>query len=498
VTMEGEIVVGTVRGTRKDGKHIVVRRDGRVMDVLFDGDHSPLIGGDVIGRVRFDEEGTARMTLKPSVLDALLEGKATIYLLGSRPDLTARRFAKMLARSKSAVMSPGQGASIERSPVSEDPDLQWALDAFQPEAERLNIALNVIDIQTVARSEWQKSSLRDFALPADVEGNRRAMNDLMKLLRTGFTPQCNRMIEMHSGEREISVNFVLPYSPFMGAHGFAREVSRMSSGYLPNVTMTIRESRRLSSARNIALALAHNRLGAGRGIQANVETSPRTLHMAACFADAAASLAFIAYGGRRTAVYEYADLKEASLHFGRIGKTDELQPGVLAEATHKAIRAAAAADMPFGASAKDIVNAAVRIAKRVALPANRFSLEEGDRCTPQEARSAEVIAGHMATEIMAMDFDDLLRLGDGYKKDIEALVDEFRDSPEAAARLLTFAPVYVPDRLRRIFDEAVAELPEIRDLGLASKSIDKDKLAMRIRARAKQADDEIEFAVPGL
>ena len=46
------ILVGTVRGAR-DGRHIVVRRDGKVSEVIFEGGYRPLIGGDVVGTVRF-------------------------------------------------------------------------------------------------------------------------------------------------------------------------------------------------------------------------------------------------------------------------------------------------------------------------------------------------------------------------------------------------------------------------------------------------------------
>src|SRR5690606_3223846 len=117
--MEGEIVVGTVRAVR-NGRHVVVRRDGSTIDVAFDGNASPLIGGDVIGRVTYGDFGEARMTLRKSVLDVILEGKVQIFPMGLRPDLTARALAKLLSRARSAVIAPGEGISIERSPVSSD------------------------------------------------------------------------------------------------------------------------------------------------------------------------------------------------------------------------------------------------------------------------------------------------------------------------------------------------------------------------------------------
>lgn len=494
--MEGEIVVGTVRAVR-NGRHVVVRRDGSTIDVTFDGNASPLIGGDVIGRVTYGDFGEARMTLRKSVLDVILEGKVQIFPMGMRPDLTARALAKMLSRAKSAVIAPGEGISIERSPVSSDPDLAWAMAAFQPEAERLSIALNVIDVKAVARSDWQPAALRDLTLPADIEGNRRAMNDLARLLRSGFHPDCNRMVENHTGNREISVNFVLPYSPFAGALGFARDVARMDIGIFPAVTMTISEARRLSSARYVALALAHNRLGAGRGIQADVGGSPRAAHMAACFADAAAALAFLASGGRRKAVEEYALLKEASLRYGIDGATGTLRDGVLEEATGRALRSALAASMPEGATPKQIVSEAARIARRTALPAARFSGAHVPN--DEEAAAADAAAARIARDLRDAPASEVIRLSKSYRKDIAALVDEHRGSEAASARLLAFGAVHVPMRMDRVFEEETRSLPAHSDAEVARATeviSSRDRLARRILARRLTEDDSIEFGEP--
>lgn len=500
--MDGEIIVGTVRAAR-DGKHVVVRRDGSTIDVAFDGDAAPLIGGDVIGQVRYGDFGEARMTLKRSVLDIILEGKARIFPMGMRPDLTARVLAKLLSRAKSAVMAPGAGISIERMPVSRDPDLAWAMAAFQPEAERLSIALNVIDVQAVAKADWQPSSLRDLTLPADIEGSRRTMTDLARLLRSGFHPECNRMVENHTGNREISVNFVLPYSPFTGALGFARDVARMDAGTFPAVTMDVSESRMISSARHVALALAHDRLGAGRGIQADIDGSPRASHMAACFADAAAVLAFLAAGGRPEAVAEYGDLKEASLHFGVDAATGTLREGVLEEATFKAVRAAVALGAEAAASAKDIVSAAARIARRTAFPASRFNPSGTEAPTEAEAASAALAAARAGRDLRDASRDEVNAMAETYRADIARLVDEHRGNEASAARLLAFGAVHVPMRMDRVFEQETSALPAHGDSDVSKASAvvsRRDLLARRIRSRIGQdaLEEDIEFGEPAM
>ena len=56
--MRGEIIIGTVRGTR-NGRPVVVLRDGKTMDVNFEGGQKPLIGSDVIGRVTYNNRRRA-------------------------------------------------------------------------------------------------------------------------------------------------------------------------------------------------------------------------------------------------------------------------------------------------------------------------------------------------------------------------------------------------------------------------------------------------------
>lgn len=497
--MRGKVLVGTIRGER-DGKHVVVGRDGSVTDVIFEGDVVPRRGGDVIGRISYNKFGEATMSLRPTLLDALIEGDVKITMVGSRPDLTARALAKLLARSKSAMISPGKGSSMERMTQTDDPDLAWAMGAFKPEADRLGIALNVIDVQKLARSIWENSKLRDGSLPADIEGNRRSMNDLVKLLRSGFHPECSRMVENYTGKREISVNFVLPYSPFNGASGFARTASFMDNGVMPITTMTVSEARRLSSARTMALALAHNKL-LGGGLQADVMQSRRAAHLANCFADSAAVLTFLASGGRREVAEEYADLKESSLFFGLDQTEDIANDGVLVESTHKAIRKALGSDLGEGADIKDIVALSARLAKRYALPAARFNAEK-DAVLPDEITSAVEAANRVGADLRGSDYEARQACGEIYRSELRTLVDEHSGNKVSAQRLITFGRLNVPHGMREIFIEETAGLiPSQEDAPMNSLDLfgGKAKLVDRLRmakASASANDGLIEFAEP--
>lgn len=495
--MRGDILVGTVRARKDNGRYVVVGRDGSVRDVLFEGRQSPLVGGDVIGRVRYNAVGEAVMSLRKSLTETLLEGHVKITMLGTRPDLTARSIAKVLARSKSAMISPGKGSSIERMGETSDPDLAWALGIFKPEADRGGIALNVIDVQKVARSVWDNAKLRDGTLPADIEGSRRSMSDLIQLLRSGFHPACSRMVEHYSGNREISVNFILPYSPFNGATGFARKAAGMDNSIMPTTTMSVSEARRIGSARTIALGMAHDRLIAGN-VQADVMQSRRSMHLANCFADAAAAMAFLSSGGRRQAIEEYADLKESSLFFGLDDSDDVAQDGILAEATHKVIRKVLEADLPAGMKTSDIVAQARRLATRYALPFIRFNGDR-DNVTAEEIDGAVEAANRIAVDLRDNDQSVREICERSYRAELRALVDEYSADPIASQRLVTFGRLNVPTGMLHVFEEETAGLvPEAEDtpasivrmIGDRARFVDRLKMARS----SEGFDDLIQFA----
>lgn len=502
---EGEVIVGTVRAKRSDDEYVVVRRDGTVLDVTFSGDIKPTMGGDVVGRLHFDNFGKAEMHLKESVLDVIMEGSHRIIMMGRRTDITARMLAKLLARSKSAVVSPGSGVSIERAPVSEDETLKWAMGVFQEEAARRRVALNVIDVKAVARSNWDAGYLRDSSLPADVEGSLRSLSDLSVLLRAGFVPYCSRMTEDLTGNKEISLNFVLPYSPFATPSAYARDLGGMSRDVYPLVSMELDESRAFCAARTMALGMAHNCLGAAEGLQADVEATPRAQHVAACFADAVASLVFLRDGGRSTVITEIADLKEASLHFGKNNfctTEGALNKGVLINATHKAVRAAIGADLPHDATMREIVSAAVKIAKKVALPAARFATgDDFDVANERELKAAERIAKNVGVSFDQMSAERRALAESQYRYDIRQLVEEVSTSDNAGARLALYEGHTVPDDLRSIFMEEAGHLYELSDTNnedTRRSVVNRDRLATRIKGRkiSQLEDEHLQYGEP--
>jgi hypothetical protein len=482
-----DIIVGTVRGKNRDGSYVVVQRDGRRANVNFRA-ATPMIGSDVIGNLT-GEGDRIEMTLYPSVLDAMLDQKTKIIPLSKRPDLTARVLAKMLERSKSAVFKPGGGMSIERTPHSDDSDIRWAMDSFKPEAERLGLALNVIDVKAVTRSPWDMKSLQNFSLPADIEGSRRSRDELTGILRSGFHPACSRIVEKFTGTNEISVNFVIPYSPFSGSVGFARDVAGMNIGIFPLCSMNISETRRLSSARQMALAIAHNRLSVGKGFQADLDTHPRARHLSNCFADAAASLVFLARGGRLEVIDEYAHLKEASLFFGYEESTGGLKKGVLEQATHRAVRSAiewyAEAGDP-DMSVKDLVTRAVRIAKATAYEGLRFA--DASAVTEQELLGAVNSANLVAADLSSATREYLDHLGEKYRDDLDALVEEHKGHHVSSHRLLSFGSVHVPDRLEHIFSEMTSQLAEVvRKAAENAVEDDRSSVLSAVAARLKSS-----------
>jgi hypothetical protein len=225
--------------------------------------------------------------------------------------------------------------------------------------------------------------------------------------------------------------------------------------------MNISETRRLSSARQMALAIAHNRLSVGKGFQADLDTHPRVRHLSNCFADAAASLVFLARGGRPEVIEEYAHLREASIYFGYEESSGGLKDRVLEQATHRSVRAAIEWYAEHGGaelSVKDLVTRAVRIAKATAYEGLRFA--DASAVTEQELLGAVNSANLIAADLPSSTREYIEHLGEKYRDDLDALVEEHKVHPVAAHRLLTFGAIHVPDRMERVFSEMTNPLAE--------------------------------------
>lgn len=502
--MKDHILIGTVRAKKGD-KYVVVTRDGSPMEVKFDGGAHPPVGGDVIGVFRASPYGGWLLSLKENLNDAMMSTSTSFMIAGARPDLTARILAKMLAKQKTAVIAPGAGMIIKRRPFSVDPDLQWALDAVAPEADRLGTALNFIDVKSITNSVWQTSSLRDMALPADIEGSQRSMFELTRILRSGFHPECSRMIETVSGARDISVNFVMPYSPFTGVLGFARNIAAMNYGYLPIVDMTLSDSRKLSSVRMAGLAVAHKVLGAGQVSNADVEQSPRARHLANCFADALTSVVYLSRENNPAVIHAYADLRESSLCFGFDQGRYQLSEGILEDATHRAIRAVlkdfAGGKISSSMTSHEMTDMALKIARKTALPAARFE-NDGVKVERAEMTSAVEAANRVAFDLRQATPADIEAYAGYYVDDIQQLVEEHGGNALSASRLVTFGGNHVPFGMEDYFHAETYDLAtQFDDSSLNVETNGKKDISVALLDRIKlskssQPVSRLQYAEP--
>lgn len=493
------VIVGTVRAV-EGGRHVVVRSDGKRVFVKFAGEVKPRIGEDVIGNIVDTPEG-ATMTLARSVTEAILSGKALIAPAGD-PEITARLLARTLAGTRHASLRPGFGACLERIPSSEDEDVLWAMQAIGPEAARLGMALNVIDVRHIAASPWDAETLRDSALPADPQGDGEALKEMHRLLRTGFHPGCSKMIDAASGTE--SVNFVIPYAPFAGGWGFARQIAGMSRGVYLRETFSASEARRLSSVRQMAAAIAGRHLTDSESARIEGRDGWRR-HRAACFADALAVIAFLNGGGRPEAAKLFADLKQASLSFSRIPGSASIDPAVWEAATHRSVQVAVArageASSPAAMAAL-----AADIARDTAMTPEQFETA-GETMSREDCAAADAAAARVSTDRHA--------LSDGEREAcVQAWLADFRqvsahlcpagENPRdgIAARMSSFGGMHVPFDMESAFDSEMAELETRagRRSSVSALAADRAGLSRRIKAlfvSAPKQDEDGAFELEG-
>lgn len=482
-----KIILGTVRA-REGNTHVLVKRNGETVRAVFDGDQAPKLGSDVVGVDNGQKDGVVSMELRKNVTDILMDGNVRIIPATKRPDLTAMLLAKVLERSKTGVIRPGSGMSIERSPHSVDPDLNWAMNAFRDDADQRAIALNVIDMNAVTKAKWEPAALRELSLPADTARNGRTFTQLSDILKSGFHPTCSRTIEQHTGLKQISVNFVLPYSPVAGAAGFARELSLMDRGHYPLTTMSISDSRKLSSARQIARALSHSVLALKT--HADVDASPRAKHRSNSFADAAAAMAFVLDGGSRQVIEDFANLLQARIHFGAEGMAAVSE--VLEGATHLAVQAACDPKLLNKIKNRsDIVRVAKTIADKTAFPAKAFSADHIPQKLIDDAHDA---ARRVAIDGYNSDFESRKAIENAFRSETEKLVDEHSVSDLSASRFVMFGRNNAPLGFEHAFDEAVRGLPCVditSGMTVSQMITNPSTLAERIKKRRPASNEGV-------
>jgi len=422
------LITGTVRG-RIGHKFVVVRPDGTQLNVLLEGVETPKIGVDIIGYLA--EGAEMRIRLVPDVTRSLLDGRARIIPSG-RPEMTARMLARLLSGTSPASIRPGVGGMIDRTTNVDDPDIAWALSILGPEAERAGIALNVIDPMGLVDAPWEDRGLKDEILPADTSGEARALNDLKRLLHDGMTPACCRTIlRIGRGAEVPSVDFVLPYSPLATGQSWSADIAGAWRDEVVAMSIDGEDARRMSSFREMALAFAPKYLGRLKGDTA--------WHVEQSFADTAAAIAFMNFGGSSLSVLRFQRLREAALSRA---DADNRNPPATATCL-AAVLSSAAQRVPDNAD--DILSFAASIAKTHA-PKNK-----GDLANQKERASHEGVfieLNRVAPEIRN-------ELKHQYRKDLANTVDRLRGSPRAMSRMATFGAFNIPDGFEDIFDDVV-------------------------------------------
>lgn len=430
--MNEHLVLGTVRG-RSGRRHAVALQDGSILKVVFDGDILPRIGADVIGIVSGDGD-EKRMELVPDVAKRLLKGKRTKIKTFGRPDLTARMLAHLLDGTGPAIIRPGVGGIIERTPEVRDPDLRWALSLLEPEALRLGIALNVVDPLALAAAPWADRSLVDGVLPADSTGERDALSDLKALMADAFQPACRRtLVAMGRGMKVPSVDFVIPYSPFLTGSGFCARIGGAWRSDYAFPGMRSEDARRLSSFREIALAFAPRYLGrvaGGEEVARHVEES---------FADAAAVIAFLRSGGDPDSALRFAQYREA-------GASRWSGNGPCPPLSWPAIRTAVAT-----VGAMEITDTEQLLSQAASLAMAH---------APRSDQAIEALQSQASDRDAFVDLDKVAYrtkdvLERHFRQEVGELVARLASSPAAVERLSRFAVMTVPTGFEDAFSEMV-------------------------------------------
>ncbi len=441
--MTAKLLVGTVRA-RRGAMHTVVLKDGTRHDLLLKGDEAPRIGGDVIGMVDLDLP-QPELVLVKDVARHILQGR-TLISMGGRPDVTARMLARILEGTGPALVRPGMGGIIERTPVVDDPDLRWAIDFVEPEARDLGLALNVIDPLALAGASWSDSTFDEELLPADAVGASGGLGDLKRLMREGFRPSCRRTMEEvarnardgSGGARArgvSSVDFILPFSPFATGHSFSADVGRAHRSELATSPLSTSEARRLSAFREIALAFAQRHLGRSRG-------DPRHYrHVEDAFADVAAVTAFVKTGGSVEAASNFARLREAAL--ARWSGIGEPPP-----ATYLGLR--------------QVLPTLPWIEVTTASQAFAIAASVATSTTPRSDKAMDLARSKASDDGVFVDLKVApsplrRRIRKSYEADLEAALSSLDGSPRAIERFSRYGLYTAPMGLERAFDDGVAK-----------------------------------------
>lgn len=335
-----QILLGTVRAIKRD-RAVVRCADGSgFIFKLIDGKR-PALGESIIGRVGKSTKG-GLLTLDLSKTEALPRGSSTLSFFGD-PAAAARLFKRFFT-SGAAAYAPGSGDTMRRCRTTGDADLDWALSVFDPESTRQGMALNVLDVRALAATPWVKESLSAL-LPSDTCDDPETTEALLACLRSGFSPTTRMILDTSLTESQESVDFSLPYNPLAGGWDWIRREGMQPRRSWPGATIDAASARRLSSARQMALAFASRILP--RTSAADDDDAVRTAwrrRLANAFASAAAALAWSRSGGDVSVLETWHAARAAVPAALSEAGTEEERVTVLSEMTAPAIRRAIDAD----------------------------------------------------------------------------------------------------------------------------------------------------------
>lgn len=337
-----QLLLGTVRAINRD-RAVVRLHDGSGYIFKLEGKR-PALGESIVGRVGKVAKG-GMMTLelaKPE--SAAPSGSSTVSFFGD-PAAAARLFKRFFS-SGAAAYAPGKGDTLRRRRASGDADLDWALGLFDPESVRHGVALNVLDVRALAATPWVKESLSDL-LPSDTCDDPETTEALLNCLRSGFAPTTRMILEtsLADGDPQASVDFALPYNPLAGGWDFIRREGMQPRRSWPSATIDAASARRLSAARQMALAFSAKMLP--RTCAAEDDDALRTAwrgRLANAFACAAAALAWSRSGGDVSVLETWHAARAAVPSALAEAASDAARAIVLAEMTAPAIRRAIDAD----------------------------------------------------------------------------------------------------------------------------------------------------------
>lgn len=453
-----QVLLGTVRAIKRD-RAVVRCADGSGFIFKLEGKR-PALGESVIGRVGKSPKG-GLLTLDLSRTETPARGSSTLSFFGD-PAAAARLFKRFYA-SGAAAYAPGRGETLRRRKTTGDNDLDWALGVFNPESEREGVALNVLDVRALAGTPWVKESLSAM-LPSDTCDDPETTEALLNCLRSGFSPTTRMILEtsLADADPQVSVDFSLPYNPLAGGWDFVRREGMQPRRSWPSATIDAASARRLSAARQMALAFASRILP--RTCAAEDDDAVRSAwrrRLANAFASAAAALAWSRTGGDASVLETWHAARAAVPAALNETASDTERVVVLSEMTAPAIRRAIDADQG---------RPLLKEAAAIALETCRTPENPADR-----QRMSELAAeGAGARDTMFIDCDtisasDRERRRALWLSDLADVMTHLDHAEVAMERLATIGRAAVPLGFQEVFDL------EMSSIGISAHAHDEEE-----------------------